>query len=538
MNKLSILFAMKARLAAAVLLAAFLVPSASAQFIYVSNAGEDTVSKIDINSNTEVARYATWFTPPTVTPPNPGLNYIAHPGNAWAGAAPSRIAQDSAGNVYVLDRFFSTPNLPHLPVLLKIAPSGGTPGVDTSNGPTNVLPIIDINNSNQIDSGEAKDVRILWAKPIGVVGTDEGAYGRALAIDKSGNLWVGMFNKQYYYKVDPNTGNMIGGAIPAGRTPYGCQVDTNGKLWSVNLGSTLTEIDTATNVVTQHDHPTFGGNYSVSLFNGCGLAPNKVYVSSSAKTYTAYDPSASAFSNPSTTQFFARAIGVDSQGNIFAGDGTTGRVIKNNPTGTLLWDTNAVGSTVGPADLRGIIVDVHDDVWAVHRDKNRVVKYSGANLNWIATVPVGDSPYTYGNPPPPTCEPTPAPGCAQVTGEARCLPGGGYSYTFTATNSTGSDMSQILLTPLPGSTFTLSPQLFNLSSPLHNGQSTTLTVTIGNGKAGDKVCFFVSLMADKAPCCNVQVCLTLPRCGDIPAPPRVGGYIPPRPQLPRGRRRP
>ena len=126
-------------------------------------------------------------------------------------------------------------------------------------------------------------------------------------------------------------------------------------------------------------------------------------------------------------------------------------------------------------------------------------------------------------------------GCAQVTGEAHCLPGGGYSYAFTATNSTGSDMSQILLTPLPGSTFTLSPQLFNLSSPLHNGQSTTLTLTIGNAKPGDKVCFFVSLMSDKAACCNVQVCLTLPDCGGGVNP---TNYANPTRPSPRGRRRP
>lgn len=127
--------------------------------------------------------------------------------------------------------------------------------------------------------------------------------------------------------------------------------------------------------------------------------------------------------------------------------------------------------------------------------------------------------------------------CAQVTTkEVRCEPSGGYSYTFTVTNSTGSDMSQILLTPLPGSTFTLSPQLINLPSPLHNGQSTTQSVDIGNGKEGDKICFFVSLISAGAPCCNVQVCLTLPRCG--------GGseWATPAPSvqrhLPRGRRRP
>jgi hypothetical protein len=40
-----------------------------------------------------------------------------------------------------------------------------------------------------------------------------------------------------------------------------------------------------------------------------------------------------------------------------------------------------------------------------------------------------------------------------------------------------------------------------------------VTTIIGNVKPGDKVCFFVSLMSDKAPCCIVQVCPTLPPCG-------------------------
>jgi hypothetical protein len=43
-------------------------------------------------------------------------------------------------------------------------------------------------------------------------------------------------------------------------------------------------------------------------------------------------------------------------------------------------------------------------------------------------------------------------------------------------------------------------------------------------------------MADNTPCCNIQVCLTMPQCGDIsPTPP------PPSPaarQLSRGTRRP
>jgi hypothetical protein len=128
--------------------------------------------------------------------------------------------------------------------------------------------------------------------------------------------------------------------------------------------------------------------------------------------------------------------------------------------------------------------------------------------------------------PSPTVTPTPTavPGCANVSDkEIKCLPNGGYSYTFTVTNNSGKPMSQILLTPAQGGTFTLIPALTNLSSPLGNGQSTTVTVNIGNAKAGDKVCLLASLMSDEVACCIVQVCPTLPRCGETggtPPPPR------------------
>ena len=79
-------------------------------------------------------------------------------------------------------------------------------------------------------------------------------------------------------------------------------------------------------------------------------------------------------------------------------------------------------------------------------------------------------------------------------------------------------MSQILLTPIPGSTFMLSSQLSNLNPPLANGQSTTVTTNIGNAEPGDKSCFFVSLMSDGAPCCITQICATMPQCGTSPTP--------------------
>jgi len=533
-----------ARLAATVLLTALLAPSAFAQYIYVANAGEDTVSKIDITTNTEVARYATWFTS--------GTNQVpAHLGNPIAGPAPSRLLQDSAGYLFVLNRFFppnppDVLNPPHLPVLLKIAPSGGIPGTTTSNGPTNVLAMTDTTTNNKIDPGEATDVRILWGKEIGTAGTDEGQYGRSLCMDTTGVLWVGMHLTQRYYRVDPATGNMLpplAGIPTPGHYPYGCQVDTNGKLWSVGSSDTLVEIDTTspTYPVTPHYHgakpgppPTnFGTNYSLSLFNGCGSVPSKVYLSERGlgKTYIAYDPVTHLFSNAPTAtvpQFNTYAVGVDTKGNIVSGRqrgyyvGTqltdSGRVIKTDPSGNVIWDTNVppAGPAVPANDLHGIIIDEHNDVWAVHLQENRVVKYSGGNGQLLAQVSVGNSPYTYGNPPPPTCP------CAQTSEEQIKCHGKNdkgewvYSWSFTFTNNspfsmpaTGIDISSSQVTSL-----TPTHVEFANAVPPHGQATVSGTFALAQPVAGSQICFDIRLkFGDLGWCCPVEhVCFVLPDC--------------------------
>ena len=512
-----ILFAVKLHLlttgAVVLLLTMLTASSATAQYIYVANAGEDTVSKIDINTNQEVARYATWFTS--------GVNHIPHLGSTSTGPAPSRVFQGPAGDLYVLNRFFSPP---HLPVLLKIAPTGGIPGTTTSNGST-VLPMLDNNpTNNQIDPGEAMDVRIQWAKPIGN-SSDVGALGRALCMDTSGVLWVGMYNTQRYYKVDSATGQMLApltGIPTPGHSSYGCQVDKNGKLWSVDGNNTLAEINTLTNQVTIRNHSAFGTNYSLSLYNGCGSTPGKVYLSerSLAKTYIAYDPLTLSFSNspPTIPQFASWAVGVDRKGNIISGQyAVTGHVMKTTPSGTVAWHTNTApaGPVVPAADLHGIIMDENDDVWAVHLMENRLVKYSGADGHWIATVPVGNRPYTYGNPPPPTCP------CTElleqsITCEGQSNGVATYAWSFIFTNhspfltpATTIDILSSQVTNL-----TPSPQ-FQFPNPVPpNGQATVSgTFTVASPVAGSLVCLDTRLNAGKGWCCPPErVCFRLPEC--------------------------
>ncbi len=563
-------FAMKANIAAALLAAAIVGPSqAAGPYIYVANTGEDTVSKIDVSIPAEVARYATWFTKGNATYVAPRVY-----SQLMDGPAPSRIARDSAGNAYVLDRFFygffnnGIPGNPfandpiHLPVLLEIADTGGTPGVDTSNAGTMVLPITDGANPNHIDPGEWSDKRILWVKEIGTSGPitsggDDGAWGRALCMDKAGNLWVGMHKSQRYYMVSAANGNMIGSVSTPGHQPYGCQVDSNGHLWSTDNANTLAEIDTnstAPKLLNVYPDTLGAAHYGIAVSNDCSSTPPKikVYISDQAgKSFVVFDPQASAFTYAPVPQLGvpSYAIAVDSQGNVISG-GVTGRVMKIKPPGTVVWDTGVPSTPLN--NLHGLIVDSNDDIWAVNCANNgQVIKHSGGSGASSLPITIGALPYTYGSGAPPTCNstatptPTPTPtgtpsGCAQVDGQARCLTNGEYSYTFDVSNNSGNSASQILLTPVQGSSFTLTPQLTDLSAPLQSGHSASLTTTIGNAKPGDKVCFFVSLMSEKAPCCIVQVCPTLPRCGVIETatpPPPARQQRPPPPSR-RGKRRP
>lgn len=510
------MFVNKIPLATAMFLIAFVLP-AYAQHIYVANAGEDTVSKIDINTNQEVARYATWFTPGKT-------NHVPHLGSPNVGPAPSRLLEDSAGNLFVLNRFFNyfagTATVSHLPVLVKIAPTGGTTGT-TSSGPT-ALPIDDVNNNKQIDPGEATDVRILWAKEIGLPADlgPNGALGRALCMDTSGILWVGLNESKKYYRVDPVTGNMLGPGISTGtHKPYGCQVDQNGKLWSVDSGNSLLEINTATGQQTLYPHAG-SINYSLSIWNDCSSAASKVYLSEwspmSPKTYIVYDPATSSFSNSLTANpFRSLSVAVDQNGNIISGEyQSTGRVIKSTPAGTVIWDTTAVSATntVMTSDLHGIIRDKDGNVWAVHRNDNRVVKYSGLNGQWLATVQVGNQPYTYSNPPPPTCP------CVETSGSAiECDANnpGTYSWSFTLTNhspfltpATGIDLFSSQVT-------NLTPSTFQFPNPVGvNGQATVSgTFTVANPTPGKQVCMDVQLGAGRSWCCpRERVCFTLPEC--------------------------
>jgi hypothetical protein len=365
-------------------------------YMWIANAGEDTISKWDTTTNREVARYQTWFGPAG----QPG--FFDHYGQAWNGAAPSRTAVDREGNVYVANRHFEGKPAN----VIKILAFGGIDRnhngvIDTSMDLNNngsigshgasapifdageILPVADLDGDGVFDPEEITDERVAWVATVG----SPGALGRSLAIDVDGNIWLGLYDTSEYYKLDGATGAVLAGPIDVSaqwHTPYGAQVDGNGILWGASLGNTLLKLDTNTNNVMVYSHPY--SNYGIAIGNG------KVYMGGSNQSYLEFDPVTETFSTPAAVKYFTLGVATDKDGNIVVGKYHDGGAVKYRTDGSVIWD---VGPQAGTGEVRGIVVDSNNDIWLIHRDTSNLSKYSGVDGSPLGVFGSGDQPYTY-----------------------------------------------------------------------------------------------------------------------------------------------
>jgi hypothetical protein len=263
--------------------------------MWIANAGEDTVSRWDTETNKEIARYHTGFGPPA----NHG---------AYSGPAPSRTAVDLDGNCYVANRHFDQLPAEVMKILVDdFIDRNGNNVVDTStdiNGdgtitPDEMLPMTDTNGNGLIDQNEITDERVAWVAAVG----PNGGLGRCLAIDGDGDIWVGLYTAREFWKVSGADGSILGGPFPAAFndmtfTPYGALVDRDGILWSATLGSYLVKFDTNTEaVVGAYNHGDFGSNYGIAIGRD-DLGVTHVYLGGNGNAYIEFNAATETFSVP------------------------------------------------------------------------------------------------------------------------------------------------------------------------------------------------------------------------------------------------
>lgn len=353
--------------------------------LWIANAAEDTVSKIDTTTGTEIARYRTWFGPSG----QPGFQN--HANNFLAGPAPSRTAVDTSGNAYVLNRHFDGRRA----MVTKILNAGGIDRngngtIDTSTGPADVKILADNTpNNGQIDVAELQDERIAWVSYVGV----NNGLGRALCIAPDGNLWVGLFNTAQYYKISSVDGSVLAGPISVGWSPYGCLVDANGTLWSASLGGTLGRITNA-HLNAGHVVTAFNHGASCSQNYGIALGNNRVYLACvSGGGYISCDPATGACFRPATAPGpAATGISVDGSGNIWVSQYQGGGVFKHSGATNASLCSNASGPGF---EHRGVIIDSNNDAWQVGVASDSIKRFRGSDCAAMNEVAVGDGPYVY-----------------------------------------------------------------------------------------------------------------------------------------------
>ncbi len=350
--------------------------------MWIANASEDSLSRWNTDTNREEARYHTWF------------GALANH-SIWDGPAPSRTATDLNGNCYVANRHFDGRPADVIKVFANDWIDRNQNGVmDTSqdlNGdgaisPSEMLPMTDLNGNGRIDDNEIVDERIAWAASVGT----PGGVGRSCAIDLEGNIWLGLFYTQEYYKLSGEDGTLLAGPIYVyGHSPYGALVDSSGILWGASLGYTLLRLDTNTLDVSVLPHSD--ADYGIALgFDDQGCT--HVYkASQSGRTYMEFNACTETFSTPAEVYYYSLGVAADLAGDLFVSESNTGGVRKFDAEGNLLWTATPQVFT----ESRGTLVDSSQNVWLVHKDSNRLSKFSGVDGSPLGTVVTGRGPYTY-----------------------------------------------------------------------------------------------------------------------------------------------
>ena len=202
-----------------------------------------------------------------------------------------------------------------------------------------------------------------------------------------GNIWLGLYDAYVYYKISSVDGSILGGPYSVGNTPYGALVDKYGYLWGSSLGSSLLKMNTSdpSDTTTYYVPNTYGialgydslGNTLVY----CGYNSPWVVFNSSTETY----------STPAASIITTLGIATDSEGNIVGGDNGDGSVAKFAPNGSTIWYVSGQVNS----EVRGIVVDSDDNIWAIHRDTSKICKYNGTDGSYLGVYDSGLYPYTY-----------------------------------------------------------------------------------------------------------------------------------------------
>lgn len=370
--------------------------NAGSPFIWVANSGEGTESKINVMTNTQVARYCTY----------PGCN-----------GDPSRSTVSLQGDAVVTNRAnyygFAVPSRASA---VKIAGDksrcvdrNGNGQIDTFEG-TGAIPAAFMWPANQKDS---PDECVLWltdltkdrnGNTVAAPGTLPRAAGFDATIGADGSLssfvYIGLYQTSEVLRLDAKTGAILKRIATPGINPYGLVTDKDGNVWV--RGGQLVRIDVK-------------NNDAVSNFGeACGYgitADSRGYIYTSGGNCVArLDPANTAsgletFTVPGSSSL--RGLALDSKFNLYIADTGAGLfhldASKAKGQGFTFKRNIAPRGTGFDKYYLGIGIDVKEEPWIVSTGNQNLGVPGGMGMVYhinptdysFVGVSTGLDPYTY-----------------------------------------------------------------------------------------------------------------------------------------------
>jgi len=321
-------------------------------FIWISNSGEYTVSKLDTITGAETGRY-------TVC------------------SDPSRTAVDLYGDVWVGCR--ADGGVAKIILYEKNCPDKNQNGsIETSR---------DNNKDGKISGNEMLPKGV--DECVKFITYPGGSCQRSLGVDKENHAWVGEWNAAVLRRLAPENGAVVD-SISIPNNPYGLVIDGNGIIWvSGRGGNRLVRIDPKTKAVSSYTS-------NIGCFEPYGITldnKGRVWMGNCCCWNVAYryDPATGQWAAAGTSDR-PRGLAGSSDGYVYVANDSSSRVAKVNAD-------NA--STVAYIDLGGgrfpvgMAVDFDGYVWAVNQSSSTATKIDSKTNQIVLEHAVGSSPYTY-----------------------------------------------------------------------------------------------------------------------------------------------